>query len=676
MAVAPFQLLVDLAAVGSGVRSGSTVTVTTTATHNLVTGDYVEVGAFTGTPGTSMNGMFQVTVTSGTAFTYTAAGSAGTATVGSAYISRDIANPLINYSTASRDTAAILSLDNFSIASSADGGASTATFAVEQFVTPGSVPWWKTLPDNTRVRLCLTTTGSTATAAQTVFRGVVTGVNVQLSGSGVGNRAEFTCEDSSAVLSRLIIGQQDTKRAISTITRTSNVTTVTTAVAHGFSTGNSVAINGVTGTGFNGSYSITKTGDTTFTYANTGSNATGGTALSISNIAFSTVVGCVEITTSVAHGLKNDYVVVSGVTGTAGLFVNGSYSTSAAITIVSTTVIRLRVPALPSSGTFSYGSATVTSLGICNVVGATTGIALNVSSVSEADAVKGVLNKGLQNDALQDAYLMRLFDPSIQTQISGYTYGVMSGILLQIPVGTLQGALETIREAYIENDSLPRRYYIRPSDAALVYERVSTPTFPTAPLEITTDAVGSPDTTVAAGTINPYDLKVDYDHSGVIKRLRPLGMQGADIAGVRTYNDANIGYATRTGPLFESSMEMPAVRKTGGYTASAKAAFIERYQPQTSGSFTLRGTGDAAFNVYGFTAGYAQTGASTYALVTGWLAGQWVKITSSGLGLSGLYRIEEVTYSLEPGTTIWRIDVAFSRKNLRELSTKFQKKRE
>lgn len=676
MAVAPFQLLVDLAAVGSGVRVGSTVTVTTTSAHNLVSGDYVQVGGFAGTAGTSMNTLGTVTVTSGTAFTYTAAGSAGTATAGSAYISRDIANPLINYSTAARDTAAILQLDNFSLASSADGGASTAQFTVEQFVTPSGGPWWKTLPDNARVRMVLANTGDQPTGAATVFLGIVTGINVTLSGSGVGNKAEFTCEDSSTVLSRLIVKATETKRAISSITRTSNVATVTTAVAHGLSSGNLVDISGVTTAGFNVKGKVaTVTSTTQFTYPSTGSDGTGASALTISAMALSTVVGCVDVTTSVAHGLTNDYIIISGVTGTAGLFVNGAYSGAAAITITGNTTFRLRVAALPTSGTFTVAGATATSVGFVNKSGATAGMELNVSSVSEANAVKAILNSGLANDILTDAAMMRLFNPAVQTAISGYTYSVNSQIQLTIQPGSLQNALETIREAYIENDSLPRRYYIRPSDAALVYERVSTPTYATAPLEITTDAVGAPDTTATPSTVNPYDIKVDYDHSGIVKRLRPLGLQAKDILGVRSYNDTQIGYATRTGPLFEASMEMPKVRVAAGYTGSAKAAFIERYQPQASGSFTLRGTGDAAFNAYGFTAGYAQT-ATTPALVTGWLAGQWVKITSSGLGLSGLYRVEEVTYSLEPSTTIWRIDIAFSRKNLRELSVKFQKRRE
>ena len=60
-----------------------------------------------------------------------------------------------------------------------------------------------------------------------------------------------------------------TAQTISTITRggTGNLTaTLTTAVAHGLVTGNRVVISGVTESNYNGTYAITVTGATTFTY--------------------------------------------------------------------------------------------------------------------------------------------------------------------------------------------------------------------------------------------------------------------------------------------------------------------------------------------------------------------------------------------------------------------------
>lgn len=54
--------------------------------------------------------------------------------------------------------------------------------------------------------------------------------------------------------------------SVSSITRTSTTATVTTAAAHGFTTGDYVTIAGATQTDYNGEFSITVTAATTFTY--------------------------------------------------------------------------------------------------------------------------------------------------------------------------------------------------------------------------------------------------------------------------------------------------------------------------------------------------------------------------------------------------------------------------
>ena len=68
--------------------------------------------------------------------------------------------------------------------------------------------------------------------------------------------------------------------SISTISRTSNVSTIVTTAAHNLTTGDLVKVAGVTDATFNtSSVSVTVTNSTTFTYANTGTNgsSTGGT---------------------------------------------------------------------------------------------------------------------------------------------------------------------------------------------------------------------------------------------------------------------------------------------------------------------------------------------------------------------------------------------------------------
>lgn len=78
----------------------------------------------------------------------------------------------------------------------------------------------------------------------------------------------------------LLYGLDVASVSISTAVRTTNVVTITTAANHKFITGMSVLISGVTDTSFNGTFTVTVTGATTFTYAQTATNAssTGGTA--------------------------------------------------------------------------------------------------------------------------------------------------------------------------------------------------------------------------------------------------------------------------------------------------------------------------------------------------------------------------------------------------------------
>ena len=78
----------------------------------------------------------------------------------------------------------------------------------------------------------------------------------------------------------LYYGLDNPVYTISTAVRSSNVVTITTATTHQFQTGTSVVIAGVTTSSFNGTFTITRTGNTTFTYAQTAANASssGGTA--------------------------------------------------------------------------------------------------------------------------------------------------------------------------------------------------------------------------------------------------------------------------------------------------------------------------------------------------------------------------------------------------------------
>jgi hypothetical protein len=76
----------DTISLASASRTGSTVTIQTTRVHRFSSGFEVVVAGITGASGTSMNGTFIITVTDGSTFNYTAAGTAGSGTVTSATV--------------------------------------------------------------------------------------------------------------------------------------------------------------------------------------------------------------------------------------------------------------------------------------------------------------------------------------------------------------------------------------------------------------------------------------------------------------------------------------------------------------------------------------------------------------------------------------------------------------
>jgi len=65
--------------------------------------------------------------------------------------------------------------------------------------------------------------------------------------------------------------------SITSITRSSTIATVTTGTAHGYVTGDTVAISGANESSYNGSFTIVVTGTTTFTYVVSGSPTTPAT---------------------------------------------------------------------------------------------------------------------------------------------------------------------------------------------------------------------------------------------------------------------------------------------------------------------------------------------------------------------------------------------------------------
>ena len=75
------------------------------------------------------------------------------------------------------------------------------------------------------------------------------------------------------------IATTETAQTISTITHVGAVATLTTASAHGLETGNYVTISGASPSEYNGSFVITKTGASTFTYTMASTPATNATVV-------------------------------------------------------------------------------------------------------------------------------------------------------------------------------------------------------------------------------------------------------------------------------------------------------------------------------------------------------------------------------------------------------------
>jgi hypothetical protein len=267
--------------------------------------------------------------------------------------------------------------------------------------------------------------------------------------------------------------------------------------------------------------------------------------------------------------------------------------------------------------------------------------------------------------------------------------------------GTLRSCLDTIKAEAEAIDGEERRYWVAPS-GRINYARLGTavPTYATAPFKVVTTATYSPyGSSSAAATLQVRNLQVSLDHDVIVKKARfTFNTNASDwdsqISGAsytvsdsygRVYDEAapdGAGMTTRNGPRPETIIGVtPQPNKaarptywTSKITDYSKKyfgtnAYPNRAAPQRSITFSVRGA-DTTNNPYGFVKGYRQTGVSTYALQDGWEAGQYVEIndaTTIGgnsvniLGLGGLYRIESLTMSFEPGSMIRQYDMTCER---------------
>jgi hypothetical protein len=698
----------DMAPIASAIAVSGTVTVTTSSSHGITPGAYVQVDGLTAA-GTAFNTVAQVATTpSGTVFTYVLGSVSGTATVTAGCVSYDLLNPPINYTAGTaRQNAMVAELGSLQLSANGDGSGSSMSLTILQEITPSVGPWFNLIPDNTRFRLCQKNTGSTPTSADVRFLGLLSSVDAQLNGSGQGTVCGLTLGEVNVLLDRLgVFGQ-----TIATVSlrngaavRSANVTTITTIKAvHGFKVGQQVKVSGLSGgsnASFNGIFTVASTPTTsTFTYANAGtSDTSGGRTFTVIRKAKTfdrltlTATSAPGLTTKYFNLTSGDTIYVRGVSGFSGsgwtsaeltqirLTCNGYFSGDQ-VNVINAYTIELILPkSLSGTGTFNTGAyliGTSPQVGPPIVNGQMI-VKINAGA-TEDEAVKQFLS-------LVDAYkstdypVQRLFTTTGTAQITGGTVYANTQEV-QFPATTLRSALDAIVETYAGNDIKDRRAFID-TTGALNYKLVDTaaqPTYATAPYSIIITGAGTPNTSTAKATVAPFNLSVNWDHETAKAAMFTIpAVAGASLSQIWSYQDLALEesgtalFTERKGaPILDAVVDFPtAVRNPGAQIQRAAAAyFYERHKPLLSGSFELRGAGTAAWNQYGFSSGYAQTGASSFALVEGWKPGQWVEVTAAGLGLSGLYRVEQVDWSLEPGTTTQRILVTFNRKNPSDLAT-------
>jgi hypothetical protein len=214
---------------------GTVATLTTAAAHGLSTDVYVSI---TGTTPAEYSGVFKITVTSTTTFTYRMlATPSGNATVVGTYKNQAFTpiNTLMNY---------------------------TETVSYKLFAAAGD-----TIYESKQNPALPVFTGLTSDKLQSVNLTNTAG-HFLVACNGVdpvmiydGTRWFFVATTTTAV-------------TISSIARTSPsaTATVTTATAHGLVTGNRVTITGASEATFNGTFVITVTGASAFTYTSTGTS--------------------------------------------------------------------------------------------------------------------------------------------------------------------------------------------------------------------------------------------------------------------------------------------------------------------------------------------------------------------------------------------------------------------
>jgi len=327
-------------AANGAVRASNTVTITTTAAHSFVVGQTVVISGVTDA---SFNGTFSIaTVPSTTTFTYSQTGANATSG-GGTVSSFAVKVKAVSIADNTKSATAVVSIDS----------------GIQISVKPTSA----TVGTSENLQFIATITGSSNTAVKW-FVNEIEGGNATL--GTISTNGLYTAPATPPNVTPATIAAAPTGAV-----RSSNTVTITTTAAHSFVIGQSVAIAGVTDTSFNGTFTIaTVPSTTTFTYAQTGPNATsgGGTATPASatitikatstvdasrsaSVSTNIVTAADPTLTSInpsaaAQGslFQDVYLAGTNFISTTKVFFNGALVDTSRIAAVSGSLLRVRLP--------------------------------------------------------------------------------------------------------------------------------------------------------------------------------------------------------------------------------------------------------------------------------------------------------------------------------------------
>jgi DNA-binding beta-propeller fold protein YncE len=337
-------------------RASNVVTITTTAAHNFLVGQVVVISGVTDT---TFNGTFAIaSVPSTTTFTYSQTANNATSGGGTAssfavtITATSIANPSLSGN-------AVASIDSGITVTVTPSSATVGTSETFQFVAN------VTGSSNNAVNWFVNgVAGGNTSVGQICVVGVVPCQPISTTSAG---SVDYLAPASAPTSNTVTIATTN-----GAVRNSSNVVTITTTAAHGFSVGQTVVIAGVSDTTFNGTFTIASVPSaSTFTYAQTGSNATsgGGTASSVSSAVTIKAVSAADTTrsasaaaiivtaadptltsispTTVAQGavFQDVYLTGTNLISTTTARVNGVPLPSSAILRASATVLRARLSA-------------------------------------------------------------------------------------------------------------------------------------------------------------------------------------------------------------------------------------------------------------------------------------------------------------------------------------------